>query len=118
MKQQAITIFITLWCLIFIAGCEPEPISTEPVRPAQVSADSAWVGGLDGGVFVLVSPTDIQAGIYNAEIYYVSGDLAYKGSMKLSPADAMFDPVRKSDYEGWDGDTLYLSHGRTLSVMD
>ena len=83
----------------------------EPVKPAQVPAAAIWVGGVDGGVFVLVEKSEkLGKNVYLGEIHHASGDLAYKGPMQLFPDDAAsLDSEMKNSFEGWDGDTLYLN---------
>lgn len=112
---------ITIFVFVMLIGCEKEPSAlAEPPRPQNVPAASVWVGGLDGGVFVLVRKAE-KAGkdMYNGEIYYVSGDLAYKGLMRRFPSDATdFDPTKKESFEGWDGDTLYLRNNQHLKAQE
>ena len=106
---------------LLVVGCEREASTpTEPNRPPNIPAASLWVGGLDGGVFVLIRKSEkLGKDIYLGEIYYVSGDLAYKGSMKIFPAGITdFDSTKKESYEGWDGDTLYLRNNRYLKVQE
>lgn len=54
-------------------------------RSLNVVPESAiWIGGPDGGVFVLVKKHNgVDAKIYLAKVYYVSGDIAYNGLMRL-----------------------------------
>jgi len=102
-------------------GCEREvSVPTAPARPSNIPATSLWVGGHDGGVYVLITRSEkLGKDMYFGEIYYGSGDLAYKGPMKLNPANSTdFDPAKNDSYEGWDGDTLHLSNDRYLSIKD
>ena len=118
---------IPFWKCILVAavflvtlGCEKEaPKPVEPVRPSNIPANSLWVGGIDGGVFVLIAKSKkSEKDMYQGEIYYVSGDAAYKGPMKIFPAGSSFEISEKGSYEGWDGDTLYLSNNRYLKVKE
>jgi hypothetical protein len=118
-KALAVVKLFLLLTFLLISGCQKEAsTSSEPARPPSIPAASVWVGGLDGGVFVVIKKPEIQEqDVYLAEIYYLSGDLAYKGLMRLFPAGAVaFDSSKKESYEGWDGDTLYLSNNRHLKV--
>lgn len=113
-------ILYLLVLLFIIAGCgEDESFPIEPDRPSNVPSASIWVGGLDGGVFVLVKKSQKSSkGDYYAEIHYISGDLAYRGPMTIFPLGSSFDPTKKELYEGWDGDNLYLSNNRYLKVQE
>jgi len=106
---------------LFSVGCERESSTpAEPVRPSNIPASSVWVGGLDGGVFALIRQSKkLGNDMYLGEIYYISGDLAYKGPMKIFPAGSIdFDPTKKESFEGWDGDKLYLKNNQYLKVQE
>lgn len=112
-----------LWLLTFLLaiGCEREAVTPpEPNRPPNIPKAAAWVGGLDGGVFVLIRKAEkSEKDRYIGEIYYLSGAVAYKGSLKIFPGGTThFDPTKKELYEGWDGDTLYLKNGQSLKVQE
>jgi hypothetical protein len=113
--------FFLLVVFLVMTGCaKQQPASTEPARPSNIPVTSVWVGGHDGGVFVLVEKSTQQGkDNYRGEIYYVSGDLAYKGPLKMVPEDMSdFDTTKKESYEGWDGNTLYISSNRRLQAME
>lgn len=101
--------------LMLVAGCEVAVDPESPPRPVSVAEQAFWVGGHDGGVFVTVHKT---GDLYNAEIRHASGDLAYRGPMRLHPDGSVFDPDARSDYTGWDGDHLYLRGDRYLIVEE
>ncbi len=106
---------------LFLLGCEQDtPVIAEPSRPSNVPAASVWVGGVDGGVFVLVNKSKSQDNDeYFSEIYYVSGDLSYKGSMKIFPPGSPgFETTNKESFRGWDGDTLYLKNNQYLKIQN
>ena len=114
--------FILVCFFVLSSGCETqEPEIIEPSKPSTIPSNAIWVGGVDGGVFVLVKKSEYSnEGEYIGEIYYVSGDLSYKGAMKIIPDDASLhiDLDSKESYQGWDGDTLYLIGGRHLTVQE
>ena len=119
-KNKMWTLFL-LSTLLFISACQKEASTPiEPVKPAQVPAAAIWVGGVDGGVFVLVEKSEkLGKNVYLGEIHHASGDLAYKGPMQLFPDDAAsLDSEMKNSFEGWDGDTLYLSNNRRLKALN
>lgn len=112
--------YVLALAFLFAVGCEREVSApAEPARPSNIPAASVWVGGLDGGVFVRITKADkLGKNIYLGEIHYISGDLSYKGPMKLSPAGPIdFDLTKKESFEGWDGDTLYLNKNYSLKVQ-
>lgn len=114
-------IFFIISIIIFFPACEVQVSEPEPPnKPAQVPNKAFWVGGLDGGVFVLVERNDdLDANEYLGGIYYISGDLAYKGKMHIFPKDsAAIDYENPKIYQGWDGDTLYLSGNKQLKVLE
>jgi hypothetical protein len=120
MTNKFPVIFICIFISLFIGGCQrDEPVQNEPVRLSSIPAASIWVGGIDGGVFVMIKKLEeSKIGDYFAEIFYVSGDLAYKGPMKINPLGSTFDFKKKESYEGWDGDNLYLNDNRYLQVIE
>lgn len=112
-------------CVFFsvasLFGCDKiENYPTAPERPTSVPKESVWVGGLDGGVFVyLKANTGLPPSGYWGEVYYVSGDVAYKGKFEVIPAEKNdFDLDDPRSYGGWDGDILYLSNGGQLRAVD
>lgn len=119
-KKLWLTLIIALFVLV-ASGCESqEPVVVEPSKPPNVPSEAIWVGGLDGGVFVLIRDSDSSGdGIYFGEIYYVSGDVSYKGDLKIYPDNLLrIDFGNKESYQGWDGDTLYLREGRYLTIQE
>ena len=113
--------YLLICLLIVLLGCESEVYApVEPSKPGNVPSEAVWVGGIDGGVFVLVTrPRGYQQDMYFGEIYYVSGDLAYKGKLRMFPNGAKaFDPGDQSSFEGWDGDMLFLIENRYLKVQE
>lgn len=111
--------FFTIIIILF--GCEKgEDISDIPQRPESIPNESIWVGGHDGGVFVFIrSNGGPNLDEYFGEIYYVSGDLAYKGLLYLYPQNSDgFDINNPESYQGWDGDTIYLINNKTLKILE
>jgi hypothetical protein len=105
--------------VIFLVACEKaSEKSGIPNIPINVPEESIWVGGLDGGVFVLVTKNESsKANEFLGQIYYISGDLAYKGTLYLSPEiSSKVDFDDANTYQGWDGDVLYLINGMQLLI--
>jgi len=90
-------------------------------RPNSIPQEAMWIGGIDGGAWVLLSKDDTQPKhIYNAEIYGdQAGDLWYSGRLQLDPKEGeSFDIKNPDNFGVWDGDNLLLQDGRTLKGID
>ncbi len=107
-----------LGMIVFTTSCDLEVYTEQPERPANIPETSLWVGGPDGGVFLFIKELDkSDKNLYYAEVYYASGDLAYKGSMRIYPTNSGdIDLAKKESFVAWDGDNLYLSDKRYLKV--
>ncbi len=119
--KYSFLLLISLCCLSILTSCEQvEPEFIEPSRPSSAPHNSVWVGGIDGGVFISISKQKrMNQSTYLSEIYYVSGDLSFKGVMQIFPKNSKFDDFDNPEaYQGWDGDTLYLSKSRYLKVIE
>lgn len=117
-KIQLETRLLFVVFVFILLGCESQTkVIVEPDKPASIPQNSIFVGGLDGGVFVLLEK--YSSNTYASEIYYISGDLAYKGKMRLYPDSAQkFNINDEKSYQGWDGDVLYLVGDRQLRIED
>jgi len=97
-----------------------EAARTEPPKkPARVPAQAVWVGGPDGGVFVILERTKDRRGTFTAKIFYDDGQLWYAGLLAPAPRDgaADIDPDQHDQFVGWDGERLLLSDGRSLEPV-
>jgi hypothetical protein len=120
--------WISRYALVVAAGtsallsaCQCEVRSTErdpPPRPSGVPANAIWAGGVDGGDFILLSPAKAD-GTYPVKIYNDhSGDLEFSGRLRLKePSTAPIDVTDPKTYSDWDGESLSLRDGRTLSPV-
>lgn len=121
LKNKSWLIFITALFILVSLGCESqEPVVIEPDKPSSVPSEAIWVGGVDGGVFVLIKESESpENGEYWGEIYYVSGNVSYKGYLKAHPENlSHMDFNSRESYQGWDGDTLYLLEGEYLQILE
>jgi hypothetical protein len=86
------------------------------VRPASVPTKAIWAGGVDGGSFILLEPSK-KANQYVAKIYDDSvGEVIFDGMLVVDQQNATPLDVRNpKTFSFWDGDTLYLTDGRSLS---
>ncbi|MBU2869699.1 hypothetical protein [Colwellia sp. E2M01] len=107
---------------IFIIGFyifnNTEIESEIPPRPESIPKSSLWVGGPDGGVYVVLDKKNNENGaVYNAKIFHSEGSISYIGKLIINTSkNPSFDFNDTSFYTGWDGDTLYLKDGRSLSI--
>jgi hypothetical protein len=101
-------------CKIRRVDSDPEP----PARPASVPSTAIWAGGVDGGSFILLEPTK-KPDQYVAKIYDESvGEVTFDGVLQLNQQTAAPLDVRSAKtFSFWDGDTLYLTDGRSLSPI-
>jgi hypothetical protein len=103
---------VAFTCKVGRVDSDPEP----PVRPASVSSKAIWAGGVDGGSFILLEATK-KADQYVAKIYDDSvGEVMFDGMLVMDQPNATPLDVRNpKTFSFWDGDTLYLTDGRSLS---
>lgn len=104
-----------------LAACQCQVQSTEPTpppRPSGVPAQAIWAGGIDGGDFIVLSPATGD-GIYLAKIYNDhSGDLEFSGKLRLKGSITVpIDVTDPKTYSDWDGESLSLRDGRTLTPV-
>jgi len=96
-------------------------VSSElPLKPDNIPEKALWVGGADGGVYVLVKKDESDnKALYDAKIYYSEGSVSYAGKLVINtPNNPLYDYQDISSYSGWDGDTLYLRDGRLLTIYN
>ncbi len=86
-----------------------------PERPAGVPAAAMWIGGSEGGAFVLVRREGSDSGRYRAQIYHENGEEWYAGVLELDPPEGpRLDLTSATAFAGWDGEQLLLVDGRVL----
>ncbi|MGF1727868.1 hypothetical protein [Photobacterium nomapromontoriensis] len=100
---------------LFLIACEPvgkyDPID----RPLNIPESAVWVGGADGGAYIYMVFSKNE---YKGSVYFDStGELWYKGSFIYSGKDR-FDTTNRELYASWDGETIYLVNGNTLTAVD
>lgn len=110
---------VLLLCFLVFTACSYDAQS--PQRPESVPTDAMWIGGVDGGAWVLLKK---NAGdpeyIYRVEIYGdQAGDKWYIGKLEVVPNSQPDVPLDNPDAFGvWDGDNLLLEDGRTMRAVD
>lgn len=105
-----------LLCISFLTACTQSVEIEEPTQPSSVPSTAMWVGGIDGGVFVVLNDTDQG---YYGEIYHQNGDIAYKGPFTASTEDVpKASELSKIDFTGWDGERLYIQEKFSLKSND
>ena len=92
-----------------------------PIQPPGVPIEAIWVGGADGGVFLILTSVKNRQGRFLARIWnYPSGTLEFDGPLQLHPSDNAAVLIRtddRSQFLGWDGSTLYLRNGTSLKAV-
>lgn len=116
---RPIPVFLLLWLALLLAACS-SPDST-PGRPQSVPGAAMWIGGADGGAWVLLkkNPGDPEY-VYRVEVYGdQAGDKWYIGRLEVSPQSGPGVPLDKPEAFGvWDGDSLLLQDGREMRAID
>jgi hypothetical protein len=113
-------LIVVLILTLLLLACEAQNSPTKsPPLPNGVPKEAMWIGGVDGGVFVVLTKAP-EPRTFLAEVYFdQSGELWYKGRLQLeSENQSEFDYTNAAAYTAWDGDTLYLTDGRELKAMD
>lgn len=90
-----------------------------PERPASVPDKAFWVGGVDGGNFILIKKQSGDNKLFFVKIFNDStGDIEYKGLLKYSgqkdTQELLDNPAL---YQGWDGDNLHLVGGERMEIF-
>jgi hypothetical protein len=85
-------------------------------RPPNVPEQAVFVGGCDGGVFLVLNRAHTGDGLYRASVFSdQSGKILFDGWLELMPLDSLpVEPADVSQFVGWSGSTLYLIDGRKL----
>ena len=100
--------------IVFSFGCMES--SGERTRPVGLPTEAFWLGGPDGGVFLLLNRhDDPKSKSYDGAVYHPDGSIWYKGRFILEPAaSAPVDPKNRDQFDGWDGTQILLLDGRSL----
>ena len=124
MKRVKRAIHHTLWLALFLPtlfSCGETRTDVPTMeRPSSIPSNALWIGGIDGGVYILVRKMkEDPPFIYDAKIYFRNGDIDYQGKLSITPKKNPFFEFNDSrSYRGWDGDTLYLSQNRALIIVE
>lgn len=107
------TLVLVLAAILALGGAAA---ASEPLRPAGVPAKAFWLGGPDGGVFVVLKRQQgTVSASYSGAVYHPDGSLWYQGKFVLQPANGgSVDPEERGQFAGWDGTQLLLQDGRAL----
>jgi len=110
-KNYVLFVFLSF---IFLGGCTSYE-GPDPIGPNG----SKWLGGPDGGAYVLIKDDNIQSDEwYYAEIYYDHNkEVWYKGRVKYQGKNN-FDPSLFDQYSDWDGEKLHLKNGGYLASIE
>lgn len=123
MKKLGIICVIAFVVILIIVIKNPPSIIVEdievtrPEKPKSVSDHAFWVGGVDGGNFIVVTKTK-EKSLFFAEIYHdFTGELEYAGMLKYSGSKEIENFLGKASfYQGWDGENLHLANGESMTV--
>lgn len=91
---------------------------TAPPKPDSVPDKAFWVGGVDGGAFIIVSNPNGKNDTFSVQVYNdQNGELEYSGALQYTGDNELASPLNNPTlYQGWDGDSLHLAKGGSLKV--
>jgi hypothetical protein len=95
-------------------------VKLQATRPPNVPQAAVWVGGPDGGVFVLFEPPPIpgaKATTIRGKVFHSTGEVWFSGTFVPEPPGAAVDLGRERDFLGWDGEKLLLAGNRALRAV-
>jgi hypothetical protein len=108
-KLVAVKLVSIATFLLLLSACSTEA-ETKPGPNG-----SWWLGGADGGVFVLIQPDSKE---YKGTVYYEHDQsIWYQGRFRLVGA-LDFNPQDHSQYLGWDGERILLIESAYLQALD
>jgi len=114
--RLACALLVLTVCATACPAREREGEPYQPSRPLAVPKAALWVGGPDGGVWVLLEKNaEDPPGRYRGAIFHEGGLVWYEGALVVDPPDRPdVDLTTRTLFGGWDGDELHLNDGRTL----
>lgn len=96
-------------------GC---PRTERVKRPDPVPATAEWVGGADGGAWIECKRTEVDSQLFCAIYHDRLGELIMEGRFEISGRDKSVGELGQLNYNGFDGDSIYLADGRTLVPVE
>lgn len=105
--------------LLVIAACSTD--IDPPLRPDGVPENAMWIGGIDGGAWVLLERrVGDPPRIYRAQVFGDQvGDKWYVGRLEIGPNIAAVESITDPEvFQIWDGDNLLLKDGRIMVAID
>lgn len=107
-----------LFLIFSISACDiQEGTVASPDKPEQVPEQAFWIGGHEGGAFILISNKKENNEYFGAVYFDTTGEVWYEGQFNYT-GDAPFDVANKSSYTAWNGDFLFLENGEKLIAVD
>lgn len=123
MKKVIIILTSLLTIFIFLIILNPPKLTiesnyTSPQKPDLVPSAALWVGGIDGGNFISVKAYNDEEKLFFAKIYNdFTGEIEYEGLVKYNGSKSIVSSLNMpSLYRGWDGDSLHLIDGETMTI--
>lgn len=108
--------FVPLIAIVFVFMLSCTFRTADPPRPKGVPPEAVWVGGPDGGVFLIVREATGAPDTYLLTVYHDrTGEVWYNGPAAVQPpGKGKLEPARAETFSGWDGEKLILTDGRVL----
>lgn len=96
-------------------GEAPQP--SEPLQTSAQQTREAWVGGADGGVWVLLRRTGDRT-FFGCIIHDDGRTVWYRGGFRLDEPSRTATSLNALSFAGWDGSRLLLAGGGHLDPVD
>jgi len=116
MPLQIIPILTLAFMIIGAPGCSQRP--AERQRPKGIPAEAFFVGGNDGGVFLLCKDTPDKY-VYHCTIFDDhQGTLLNENNFRTATGQQLcIDVANRSIFSAWDGSRILLKDGRWMESM-
>jgi hypothetical protein len=115
----ATVLALALVSIAAVDGCRMKAAEGAPSRPFNVPPAAFWLGGPDGGVFVLLKADESGGHTHPIQgtIFHQNGQTWFTGRFVAEPAGATIAVEDRAAFMGWDGERLLLTQGRALRAV-
>ena len=98
--------------LALLPGC-PKSGGHAPNRVPGVPVEAEWVGGADGGAWILCE--DRAQRRLHCRVYHdFTGELEFDSDVVLNSGNGPTPRASELEFDGWDGQSIHLINGGSL----